>query len=210
MEDIQWKVWKVLKASGGRYGRAHKGDIWECSNVGGLIRKNGVIQDTRINDGKIWPGYMFLVESGYKVHQIIAQTWCVNDDPKHKRFVDHIDGNRLNNDASNLRWVTNLENQNNPITRKRKSEGKLRYGKFKQEHKDNISSAGKLSISLMTDKQRVIRCNPRIKGIYLHFNKETNKYDYYDNRFYGNKLTEEEVNDILLKQGYDNNAKLIR
>lgn len=30
--------------------------------------------------------------------------------------VDHIDGNKMNNNVSNLRWVTNSENKRNPIT----------------------------------------------------------------------------------------------
>lgn len=36
--------------------------------------------------------------------------------PHKKQFVDHIDTNRSNNNVSNLRWVTRLENNNNPIT----------------------------------------------------------------------------------------------
>lgn len=37
---------------------------------------------------------------------------------------DHIDGNRFNNVATNIRACTEKENHNNPITRKRNSEAK--------------------------------------------------------------------------------------
>lgn len=39
--------------------------------------------------------------------------------------IDHIDGNRLNNHPSNLRWVDRRTNLNNPITRKRLSASKI-------------------------------------------------------------------------------------
>lgn len=211
MEEIQWKVWKISKTSGGLYGRAHKGDVWECSNIGGLVRKNGVILETYINTGDIMTGYVCLKESGYRVHRIIADTWCENPDRSKYRFVDHIDTNRLNNDASNLRWTNCSGNVNNPITIKKISEGKKRYGSFKEEHKKHIGEAGRLSMSLMTEKQRRIRCNPRIKGIYLRINKETNTYDYYDGKkITANKLTEKQVDEMLFKQGYDSNAQLIK
>lgn len=203
--DIQWKVWRVSKTGGGRYGRAHKGDVWECSNIGGLVRKNGVILEAKAEERDFWHGYMTLTESGFKVHRIIAETWVENPNPKEYRFVDHIDTNILNNDASNLRWCTNIQNNNNELTRKHKSEGKKRY-KFTKEHNNNISKGNIESFKKMTDKQRRIRNNPIIKGIYLRLNKETDTYDYYDSRYHGNKMNEEEVNKILYSFGYNEDA----
>lgn len=54
----------------------------------------------------------------YQLHRLLGICFIENDDPLNKKFVDHIDGNSLNNDISNLRWVTHLENMTN--TRKRK------------------------------------------------------------------------------------------
>ena len=38
-----------------------------------------------------------------------------------KEYVDHIDGNKTNNNLNNLRWCSMQENAMNPITRHRKS-----------------------------------------------------------------------------------------
>lgn len=44
----------------------------------------------------------------------MAETFLPN--PDNLPEIDHIDGNALNNNLDNLRWVTRLENNNNPIT----------------------------------------------------------------------------------------------
>lgn len=44
----------------------------------------------------------------YRVHRLVASIFIPN--PDNKPYVDHIDGDRYNNRADNLRWVTSLEN----------------------------------------------------------------------------------------------------
>ena len=55
----------------------------------------------------------------YKIHRLIAQYFIPN--PNNYPVVDHIDRNKLNNDITNLRWVTVRENARNVSQRKSKS-----------------------------------------------------------------------------------------
>lgn len=47
------------------------------------------------------------------IHRIVAKAFCPN--PNNLPQVDHIDGNKLNNEASNLEWVDQNENMRRAI-----------------------------------------------------------------------------------------------
>ena len=59
-------------------------------------------------------GYLMVVihnngkRKTFKVHRLVAEHFI--DNPDNKRCVNHKDGNKLNNDAPNLEWVTDSEN----------------------------------------------------------------------------------------------------
>lgn len=44
----------------------------------------------------------------FKLHRLVACTWI--DNPNNFRDVDHLDGNKFNNDVSNLEWTTHAIN----------------------------------------------------------------------------------------------------
>lgn len=53
----------------------------------------------------------------YFVHTLIALTFLQNEDPS-KNQVNHIDGNKLNNNINNLEWVSNSENREHAVKNK--------------------------------------------------------------------------------------------
>lgn len=82
------------------------------------IRKNGRIDNRK---GKVLKpkidkyGYKTIVltkngiRKNYTVHRLVALAYLDNND--NKKTVNHIDGNKLNNDVDNLEWCTEKENQ---------------------------------------------------------------------------------------------------
>lgn len=48
-------------------------------------------------------------QTQYLIHKIVAKTFIPN--PKNKPEINHIDGNKQNNNAENLEWCTRSENQ---------------------------------------------------------------------------------------------------
>lgn len=49
-----------------------------------------------------------------KIHRLVATAFIPNQDDK--PTVDHINGNKTDNRVENLRWATQMENNNNPNT----------------------------------------------------------------------------------------------
>jgi hypothetical protein len=95
-----------------------------------LVRDNGAVLRQSPPSGRrrrldnVWtfgrqePSTGYMAVGSHKVHRIVAFAFHPQPTPKH--IVDHIDTNRANNRAENLRWLTRLENVlSNPITRKR-------------------------------------------------------------------------------------------
>ena len=95
--------WKTIKYN----------DKYEVSDTG-LVRTK---KTGHIHSGCIAQGYLSVKltfensrQKRFKIHRLVAEHFIENPDPKKKTFVNHIDGNKLNNNKENLEWVTPREN----------------------------------------------------------------------------------------------------
>lgn len=61
------------------------------------------------------------------IHRLVAETFIPN--PDNKPCIDHINGDKSDNNVNNLTWVTYHENSLNPITLSRLREGVLIHAK---------------------------------------------------------------------------------
>ena len=91
-----------------------------------MLRKNYLRVKLCNNDTK----KMFLI------HRLVALHYIPN--PNNKPQVDHIDRNKLNNHVSNLRWVTNQENQDNVIYTSNTGERYIYYDKNRDRYQINV------------------------------------------------------------------------
>ena len=101
---IEFEEWKEIKDTYGYY---------YISNLGRVKNKKGLILKTFINNC----GYECVKLSHKKVkklnhtiHRLVAEYFC-SKKSKETNEVNHMDGNKLHNFASNLEWVTSSENK---------------------------------------------------------------------------------------------------
>ena len=84
------------------------------SNLGNVLNKKSGKFLSPVLDKD---GYQVVVLSNngitttMKVHRLVAKAF--NKNPENNQLVDHIDNNRTNNKADNLRWVTSSQNNMN-------------------------------------------------------------------------------------------------
>lgn len=89
---------------------------YTVSDAGIIYKDNTEVQIKHQSNGYCTvPIKLIFGTRHFLVHQIVAAYFCNNDDPINKLQVNHIDGNKDNNSASNLEWCTNLENQRHRI-----------------------------------------------------------------------------------------------
>ncbi|AAX92364.1 HNH homing endonuclease [Staphylococcus phage Twort] len=83
------------------------GRVYSCS------KKKGNSKVTKLTPQKNNKGYLRIQINGRSklLHRLVALYFVPNIN--NYETVDHIDGNKLNNNHTNLQWCTNLENMRN-------------------------------------------------------------------------------------------------
>jgi len=99
----QKEEWKEIDEYAGYQISSHGRAISDSRKGGGKILKNQLVRK-----------YMTILmtknnkQKRFLIHRLVAKQFIKNEE--NKPFVNHKDGNKLNNHISNLEWVTRAEN----------------------------------------------------------------------------------------------------
>lgn len=114
------EIWKDIKDYEGLYqvsnlGKIRSLDRYRYNGISYYIQKGKILklQDDK-NGYKVINLYKDKKVKNFKVHRIVAQAFIPN--PENKEQINHIDGNKNNNQITNLEWCNCTENVRHAFT----------------------------------------------------------------------------------------------
>ena len=112
---MEKEIWKIVDGYNGVYRVSNLGNFESCMNVGSH-KPDGIWRRKRINRRKNGYYVVSLTKDGVGkllyIHRLVASAFCPS--PNDYKEIDHIDSDKSNNNASNLKWVSHKENLHNP------------------------------------------------------------------------------------------------
>jgi hypothetical protein len=156
---------------------------YEVSNFGNVktIKFNRILK-AGIDGGKYYMVYLSIdgKKTNKRIHKLVTQTFLEN--PDNKPCVDHIDGNKLNNNVSNLRYATHSENSQNCKIRTDNTSGSkgVSFNKASNKWTAQIKIDGiSIHLGLFENKEdaiqaRIIKAN-QVFGIYTNLCEKINE-----------------------------------
>ena len=167
-EYVGDETFKPVCGFGGFYQVSNKGTVRSCSNT--VVRSNDrpykvpvKILSSHVSSKD---GYARVVlykrgqKSTHLVHRLVAQSFIPN--PLNKGDVNHVDGDKQNNNMNNLEWATRQENINHAfVVGLRKS-----YGNSSNCRKLNETEVSAMRV--LNDYGVSIPCLGRLYGVSRH------------------------------------------
>lgn len=98
------------------------------------------------------------VSKVHSIHRLIAEAFIPN--PDNLPYINHIDGNKSNNDISNLEWCTQLENMRHAF-----NTGLIKRKPLTDEQKQYISMRTKEAMNNPIVREKISNANRKRKGV---------------------------------------------
>lgn len=111
------ELWKPIKGYEGFYEVSNTGKVRSLDREikvfhGSYVMKGRELKPSFGSSGYLQVGLSkFGKTKIFMIHRIVAKTFVDNDNTKCKIAVNHIDGDKTNNNSDNLEWVSYSDNQ---------------------------------------------------------------------------------------------------